>query len=185
MAIFTRMTRLLKADFNAVLDHLEEPQAILNQAIREMQEIIDEVALRIKDAESRLAGLSRRKGQLSERHSSAKSQIDLAFEAGDQALAKRLFERNLELEKSCQWLDLQASDAQENLIRLTEAAQDYRDRLAVIMAKSAILRHDRNCEPSGAIPTDPPLRATADEVEVAWLTELKRRNLKSDTGGKV
>ncbi|MEE8161016.1 MAG: PspA/IM30 family protein [Acidobacteriota bacterium] len=41
MAITNRIRRLFHADVNAVLDIIEEPEAILKQAIREMQEALD------------------------------------------------------------------------------------------------------------------------------------------------
>ena len=38
MALITRVSRLFQADFHAVLDRIEEPEAILRQAVREMEE---------------------------------------------------------------------------------------------------------------------------------------------------
>ena len=38
MALITRFTRLFTADLHALLDRLEEPDVVLKQAIREMEE---------------------------------------------------------------------------------------------------------------------------------------------------
>ena len=38
MALINRISRLFKADFHAVLDHIEEPEALLKQAIRDMED---------------------------------------------------------------------------------------------------------------------------------------------------
>ena len=38
MALITRISRLFRADFNAVLDRIEEPDVLLKQALREMEE---------------------------------------------------------------------------------------------------------------------------------------------------
>ena len=38
MALINRVSRLFKADFHAVLDQLEEPEQILKQAIRDMED---------------------------------------------------------------------------------------------------------------------------------------------------
>ena len=35
MPLINRISRLFKADFNAVLDNIEEPELLLHQAIRE------------------------------------------------------------------------------------------------------------------------------------------------------
>jgi phage shock protein A len=40
MALITRLSRLFQADMHAVLDKIEEPELLLRQAIREMEEFI-------------------------------------------------------------------------------------------------------------------------------------------------
>ena len=40
MALIRRVSTLLRADLHAVLDTLEEPEILLRQAIREMEEIL-------------------------------------------------------------------------------------------------------------------------------------------------
>jgi phage shock protein A len=48
MALLNRVSQLFKADFNAVLDQIEEPEQILKQAVRDME---DELA----SSENRIA----------------------------------------------------------------------------------------------------------------------------------
>ena len=38
MALITRVARLFRADLHAVLDRIEEPDVLLKQAVREMEE---------------------------------------------------------------------------------------------------------------------------------------------------
>ena len=38
MTLLTRISRLFRADFHALLDSLEEPDVLLRQALREMEE---------------------------------------------------------------------------------------------------------------------------------------------------
>ena len=38
MALINRVTRLFKADIHAVLDQIEEPEQLLRQAVRDMEE---------------------------------------------------------------------------------------------------------------------------------------------------
>jgi phage shock protein A len=40
MTLITRITRLFKADLHGILDGLEEPQEVIKQAIRDMEEDI-------------------------------------------------------------------------------------------------------------------------------------------------
>ena len=40
MAMMNRLTRLFQADFHAVLDRIEEPDALLHQALRDMEDAL-------------------------------------------------------------------------------------------------------------------------------------------------
>ena len=40
MTLITRITRLVKADLHSILDGLEEPEEVIKQAIRDMEEDI-------------------------------------------------------------------------------------------------------------------------------------------------
>ena len=40
MVLISRISRLFRADLHAVLDRIEEPEALLRQAIREMEELL-------------------------------------------------------------------------------------------------------------------------------------------------
>ena len=42
MALINRVARLFKADFHAVLDQIEEPELLLKQAVREMEDELAE-----------------------------------------------------------------------------------------------------------------------------------------------
>ena len=48
MALITRLSRLFQADLHAVLDRIEEPDTLLRQAMREMEEALDPDAQQIK-----------------------------------------------------------------------------------------------------------------------------------------
>ena len=53
MTLITRLSRLFHADVNAVIDQLEEPELLLKQAIREMEETLnnDERQLKLLNLE--------------------------------------------------------------------------------------------------------------------------------------
>ncbi|NOQ63082.1 MAG: hypothetical protein GQ582_01055, partial [Methyloprofundus sp.] len=60
MNILTRASRLLKADIHGILESLEQPDIILQQSIRDMQDAID------KD-QSNLSNLEAQQGQLQQK----------------------------------------------------------------------------------------------------------------------
>ena len=51
MALIKRLSRLFAADLHAVLDQIEEPEALLKQAVREMEEELARRAARLKALE--------------------------------------------------------------------------------------------------------------------------------------
>ena len=48
MALITRVSRLFRADLHAVLDRIEEPDVLLRQAVREMEEALARDEQRLK-----------------------------------------------------------------------------------------------------------------------------------------
>ena len=64
MAIINRLARLFKADFHAVLDHIEDPELQLKQAVREMEEQLVIVAAHIQQHTRELDNLAERKNSV-------------------------------------------------------------------------------------------------------------------------
>lgn len=99
MPLINRISRLFKADLHAVLDQIEEPEALLKQAIRDME---DELAA----AEQRVALCARdqdvlavRKDELDSRVAELDAQLDLCFESEKDELAKNAIRKKLEAER--------------------------------------------------------------------------------------
>ena len=65
MALINRMSRLFTADVHAVLDRIEEPDVLLRQAIREMEEelALSEQRVRVLEHEREALGDRQRKVQ--------------------------------------------------------------------------------------------------------------------------
>src|SRR5690606_5288602 len=64
MALINRMARLLTADLHAVLDRIEEPEALLRQAIREMEDAVADGERRIKALEAERDELAARRAKV-------------------------------------------------------------------------------------------------------------------------
>ena len=99
MALITRISQLFKADFHAVLDQIEEPEQLLKQAIRDMEDdlAINEkrIALRSHDQEA----LAVREYQLEVAIADIDAQLDLCFASGKDGIAKNLIKKKLEAER--------------------------------------------------------------------------------------
>ena len=106
MALITRLTRLFKADMHAVLDRLEEPDALLRQAIREMEEEVSQNARRLQAKEHEIQQVSSRIKEVEKSLNGLDAQLDLCFEAENESLARSLLRRKLEGEPEQQVAEL-------------------------------------------------------------------------------
>ena len=99
MALINRMSRLFTADVHAVLDRIEEPDALLRQAIREMEEALERADDEVRMLEQECAALVHRQRKVESQLAELGEQLDISFGAGNEELARRLVKRKLETER--------------------------------------------------------------------------------------
>jgi phage shock protein A len=174
MALITRISRLFTADFHAVLDRLEEPDVLLKQAIREMEEELARCEQHRVDLEREQAQLARKESDIDSLLVRLDEELDLCFAEGASALARPLVKRKLvqsHLQKAVRTRrDALQEDLEATLARLVE----NRERLAGLRQKAELL-----CEGSSRAAgeaeavAEPPI--TEADVDVALLKEQQRR----------
>ena len=79
MALINRVSRLFKADFHAVLDQIEEPEQLLKQAIREMENDLAETEQRIRVCAHDQELLATRKSEIESKLAEIDEELDLCF----------------------------------------------------------------------------------------------------------
>jgi len=99
MALINRISRLFRADFHAVLDQIEEPEALLKQAIRDMEDDLANAEQRIALCAHDQEALSVRKSELESSIAEIDAQLDFCFESNNDELAKRFVKKKLEAER--------------------------------------------------------------------------------------
>jgi len=178
MAIINRVTRLFRADFNAVLDQLEEPELILNQAIRDME---DDLAEREQHVRQRLVdqqALAERQQALDKALVETAEQLDLCFDSGKEDLAKKLIRRKLETERARQWLAAQGDSNATDIAEQQAVIDENRATLESLRQKAEVFAA-RTADTRSSLPGDllSAARDTVsdDEVEVAFLREQRLR----------
>ena len=95
MALLNRFSNLFTADMHAVLDRLEEPQVLLNHALREMRDEVAKSAERLRRDELSREQLQHRADEATRALTDLDEQLDLCFASGEEALAKSLVKRKL------------------------------------------------------------------------------------------
>ena len=99
MALINRISRLFKADFHAVLDQIEEPEALLKQAIRDMEDDLAATERRIAVRTHEQDTLAVRREELQSAISEIDAELDLCFQSEKDDLARGLIRKKLEAER--------------------------------------------------------------------------------------
>lgn len=181
MALIHRISRLFKADFHAVLDRIEEPDVLLRQAIREMEDDLADreqsIAHRAHDQQT----LAARRGELENRIVEIDSQLDLCFESKKDDLAKSLIRRQLETQRVLKLLDAKHAANDECLDGQRETLAENRATLESLRQKAELVAQRAPAPAGGDSAFDDLGRMTRemtigdDEVEIAFLHEQSRR----------
>ena len=143
MTIMTRITRLFKADINGILDCIEEPRAMLKQAIRDMEAEVDGVARAVDEAGEEIKRFSSRTENLLADLEEVKNQIQLSFKADNEELARHFVKKKLDVETRLKSLELNVEAARKKRQQAEERRQAYRKRLDDIRSKAEALSDDQ------------------------------------------
>ena len=176
MTIVNRLSRLLSADVHAVLDRLEEPQALLNAAVRDMEDETTRLGQQLQRRQTELASLDRREIELSQAIAEIDEQLDLCFESGEDGLARSLIKRKLGHETLARSVATRRQNLNSELEAARKRYSEQQQRLESIRQKAELTTDD-------AEPTIDPLGThlgasiSEDDVEVAFLKEQARRRL--------
>jgi phage shock protein A len=182
MAMINRVARLFRADFNAVLDQIEEPEQLLRQAIRDMEDDVTLAEQDIAALEHEQKLLGRRCAELHTAIAGLDEQLDLCFESAKDDLARGLIRKKLEAESLLKHVD-------SSLLANREACEDQQRRVEENRRTLEALRQkadvfSRQVSPSGDYREfdDAAWQARVmtigdDDVEIAYLREKSRREV--------
>lgn len=141
MALVNRFSRLFTADFNALLDRIEEPEVLLKQAVRDMQHELDELKRRGAALDQAARQLERESAALARNERQIGEELELCLDAREDNLARTLIRRQLECERTRARIerDVQANaDARTHVSRAIEDGErqlgERREQLDVLLS---------------------------------------------------
>ena len=179
MTIIARITRLFKADLHGILDSLEEPEEVVKQAIRDMEEEIATKEHRLDELHTVLQRLAREAQELTASMQESERQIDLCFAADNEPLAKSLIRKRLEMAKRAREIARAQDETRVKSETLANQIAEHKERLAAVVQKLKLYEETRPSQPwasSLCTPLQSGGLVTDDEVEVAFLEEKRRRS---------
>ena len=181
MALINRISRLFKADFHAVLDHIEEPEQVLKQAIRDMEDDLATTEQRVTLCAHDQEALSVRRSELEDKLSEIDEQLDLCFESEKDDLAKNLIRKKLEAERLLKRLHAKYVANEKYLAGQRTMLDENRSTLEGLRQKAELFTQRRQAPSDGGSEFDDiawmarEMSVGDDEVEVAFLREKSRR----------
>ena len=177
MSIMSRLTRLFKADIHAVLDQLEEPELVIKQALREMEEELESSQQRLvileQDQQQTLAQIE----ELQQWLDQINSQLDLCIEADNAELGKHLIRRKLEHETLCEQLDRSHQKQAKEMADQKSKVKEQVEKLSIMRSKASVFdQAEKQSAPHKTVlSSDPSASISDNDVEIAWLQEKQRR----------
>jgi phage shock protein A len=179
MALITRVSRLFLADVNAVLDRMEEPELLLKQAVREMEEELDRDERRAKLLALELKQIAARHNDLSQRLDETEEEMDLCFDTDNEALARTLLKRKLETERFAKFLSNKQDELHSAIDALKQRIDENRSRLESMRQKASLLAAQEAGDDTPSGWSEPEFThqfaVSNEDVELAYLRECQKR----------
>ena len=144
MGIFSRMTDIIHANLNAMLDKAEDPEKIVRLMVQEMEDTLVEARTAAARAIADKKELSRRHAHLMAEAQEWQDKAELAIRKDREDLAKAaLIEKN-SLELTAESIEGQIDDVEEGLAKLNADIAGLEEKLkdARTRQKSLLLRHN-------------------------------------------
>jgi phage shock protein A len=128
MGIFSRLTDIINANLNAVLDRAEDPEKMIRQMIHEMEDTLVEVRANAARMIADRKGLERRRGSLDAAQVEWQRKAELALSKEREDLARAALTEKARLAQDLKDLD-------EELVHLDTALVKYEEDIAKLEAK--------------------------------------------------
>jgi len=175
MALITRVSRLFQADLHAVLDRIEEPDVLLRQAVREMEEELAQDEQRLKLQQHEQGQLSARESELEHSLAEIEQEMDICFDSGKEDLARTMIRRKLEAQGLSKDLSRKCKCLQETISGLEVQLKENRIHLDSMRQKAALLAEEHASVPADTRWMTTTITVRDEDVEVAFLREKQKR----------
>lgn len=180
MALINRISKLFTADFHAVLDRIEEPEVLLRQAIREMEDELEAGEARLQRTIAERAQIVAREERLAESLGSYDDELDICFQSGEESLARGLIRRKLETERVLKSIAARRELLQASLSGQQTILEENRASLDGMRQKAAVLLEDSNPVYGSGLAEGHfaagDFAILDEEIEVAFLKEKLQRS---------
>ena len=176
MALITRISRLFRADFNAVLDRIEEPDVLLKQALREMEEDVHIDEHNLKMLENEYSQIKTKIKELQGNIEQVNDELDICFESNETDLARSQVKRKLEIQRYEKHLKSKSSSIEKKANDLESRIHENKTRLTVMQQKLELLVNEEPQANEYEFFPNINNSINEDDVEISFLREKQARS---------
>jgi len=174
MALITRLSRLFHADMNAVLDHIEEPDLLLKQAIREMEETLTHNDRKVKLLDLEQKKLLSKQAEIIQSLTDLDLQLTICFESDKDELARVLIKRKLEAPQVLKAVTTNIANSVENGVQLKNQLKEHQSQLSSMKQKAEIFNQEGSANNTDGNWEQHSFSIQDEDVEVALLHEKQK-----------
>ena len=175
MALINRISRLFKADLHAVLDNIEEPESLLKQSVREMEDDLGADEQNLKNLHLERLNLQTSIKDINQTLEKANEELDICFESNNDELAHRLVRRKLESERCRDFIQRKHESLKTRISDTTQRIDENRKRLQSMQQKLELFDNNTPVNEAHEFHVTPSFQVEKDEVDVAFLREKQQR----------
>jgi phage shock protein A len=176
MALITRITRLFRADLHAVLDHIEEPDILLRQALREMEASFTGSEQQLNLLQHEAVQLENRTQDFEQALQDMDDELDICFFSEQNDLARALVRRKLESKRHLKQTAEKLTTTRQNCSIVEQKLSEQRAQLENIRQKVELLNDDPASSGRENSWQAREFLIRDDEVEIAFLKEKQKRS---------
>lgn len=140
MGIFDRIGKVFKANVNSALDKVEDPEKILEQDIKDMEEQYSKAKKSVASAKAQEMSLGKKIDILEDEVEKWLSNAKLALNKGDEDLAKKALEKKVEYEKELVTLKEDKASMEGHTTKLVEDLRDMEGRISEAKRKKDLVK---------------------------------------------
>lgn len=144
MSIFTRITDLLSANINAMLDAAEDPERMADEYLRQLNSELYEAKTSVASAMADAHRLNMKEAQYLAETESWQNKAAAALNANNETLAKAALARKVDAQKLAEQYTKQSDAQDEQVAQLQDALVKLETRIAETRAKRELIIAKKN-----------------------------------------
>ena len=168
MTLMNRFARLFKADVNAILDNLEEPEQMLKQALRDMETALINEKKHLKILNLNLSQFEFKNNSNKQLMLKLETELQLCMNANNESLSKTLIRKKLTLQSTIDSSTHKIEKIIDNKTLLINSIEEMQKTISEIAEKVEVISEQNNHPEIHTLPFSH-YKVTNEDVEIEWL----------------